>query len=66
MTVTGMVFDDFSKMQFTSARLTYGEVGKAAFQLTQTTSTTAEHPRRILTSPQWIDGQSTAAFRDPS
>lgn len=67
VTVTGMVFDDFSRVQFTSARLTYGEVGKAAFQLLQNDIDNGRTPpRRILTSPQWIDGQSTATFRDPS
>jgi LacI family transcriptional regulator, galactose operon repressor len=63
--VTGMTFDDFSKVQFTSARLTYGEVGKAAFQLLQNDIENGRTPpRRVLTSPQWIAGQSTAPLRD--
>ena len=63
--VTGMTFDDFSRVQFTSARLTYGEVGKAAFQLLQNDIENGRTPpRRVLTSPQWIAGQSTAALRD--
>ncbi len=63
--ITGMVFDDFSRIQFTSARLTYQEVGKAVFQLLQhdiENGPTA--PRQLLTAPQWIDGQSTAILRD--
>lgn len=63
--VTGMTFDDFSKVQFTSARLTYGEVGKVAFQLLHNDIENGRTPpRRILTSPQWIAGQSTATLRD--
>lgn len=64
--LTGMTFDEFSRVQFTSARLTYGEVGRSVFQLLQHD---IEHgrtpPRRVLTSPQWVDGQSTAAVEAP-
>ena len=63
--ITGTTFDDFSKVQFTSALLTYGEVGKAAFELLKNDIENGRTPpRRILTSPQWVAGQSTAVIRD--
>jgi len=64
--VTGMVFDEFSRIEFTSARLTYNEVGKAAFQLLQhDIENGPTSARRLLTAPQWIEGQSTCPPRVP-
>lgn len=58
--MTGNQFTDFQKMRFTNARLTYAEVGEAAFSILKGDIDGGPlSPRRVLTSPIWEEGLST-------
>lgn len=61
--VTGAKFTDFQRVHFSSVRLTYPQVGEAAFSVLKEE---IDHgplaPRRILTAPVWEPGASTRAL----
>ncbi|MCC6683165.1 MAG: LacI family DNA-binding transcriptional regulator [Phycisphaeraceae bacterium] len=62
--LSGMVFDDFSRMRFTCVRMTYEENGRVAFDALQNEIERGRtNPKRMLTSPVWVDGDSTAPPR---
>lgn len=61
--VTGARFTDFQRVHFSSVRLTYQQVGEAAFSVLKEE---IDHgplaPRRVLTAPVWEPGASTRAL----